>query len=467
MASRPPGKVNEMRRRFTALSGLGFCAIGAFAAALQSRTAPPSAATSSASPRPGPVIRATVRQVLVPVVVTDKKGHYIADLRTPDFEVFEDGVPQKIVALSTTATTEQPAPPAKPAISSHSTQVPIQAETPRRTYLICLDVLHSAFANFGRVRAALVKFFAHEESPDSQYALIALGWKPKVILDSTRDPSAVLAAVKSKKFLDVIQDSEAASLARDKIQFYDVMGGYCAVCACDSTGSTTDQPGCSFAKGRLQLFLESSRERTSILDQNFLRGLTELVRATASMPTTHTILFISDGFSRFPGRELYAIMDGYGPKDRSFQFNPSDSEDPLKSALKLAVRSNVKFYTLDSRGLYAAASLDGNQFDASVGGILPDKVDLNNMSVAHENTDALAQLAHQTGGLFFENSNDLLRGIRRAFADGRESYVLAYVPTNKTSDGNYRKIKVAVKGKNLLVNAKAGYWAPNNDETDR
>jgi hypothetical protein len=26
-------------------------------------------------------------------------------------------------------------------------------------------------------------------------------------------------------------------------------------------------------------------------------------------------------------------------------------------------------------------------------------------------------------------------------------------------DGKYRKIKVDVKGKKLLVNAKAGYWA--------
>ena len=86
----------------------------------------------------------------------------------------------------------------------------------------------------------------------------------------------------------------------------------------------------------------------------------------------------------------------------------------------------------------------------------------NVMSAAHENTDALFQLAHETGGLFFENSNDLFKGIHRAFADGRESYLLAYVPTNNTLDGKYRKIKVDVKGKKLLVNAKAGYWATSD-----
>ena len=122
----------------------------------------------------------------------------------------------------------------------------------------------------------------------------------------------------------------------------------------------------------------------------------------------------------------------------------------------------MKFYTIDSRGLYAAASLDGNSFDASSGGGGPEKVDLNVMSAAHQNTDALFQLAHETGGLFFENSNDLFKGIHRAFADGRESYMLAYVPTNNILDGKYRRIKVDVKGKKLLVNAKAGYWATSD-----
>jgi len=68
---------------------------------------------------------------------------------------------------------------------------------------------------------------------------------------------------------------------------------------------------------------------------------------------------------------------------------------------------------------------------------------------------------HETGGLFFENNNDLLKGIRRAFSDGRQYYTLAYVPVNKNFDGKYRTIHVEVKGKNLVVAAKPGYWATN------
>jgi len=114
---------------------------------------------------------------------------------------------------------------------------------------------------------------------------------------------------------------------------------------------------------------------------------------------------------------------------------------------------------VDSRGLYTSASFDGGSLDVSHWGVTPQAVDRQMMPIARENTDVLAELAHQTGGFFFENNNDLLKGIRKAFADNRESYVLTYVPTNKKLDGKYRAIRVKVNGKGLVVNAKAGYWA--------
>ena len=417
------------------------------------------------------VIKADVRQVLVPVVVTDKKGHHALGLKADDFEVFEDGTPQKIVAFSTSSDTAPiPAPsltPSRksPALSNKpaALQTGVAPAIPKRTYLICVDTMHSAFSNFARVNEALKKFFAQEQGEDSQYALVALGRKVHVVQDSTRDSGKILQAVQSKQFLKAIQDSEAITTVRDIQQFRNQMkDDYCKFCACEAYGTRTDSPGCAGAAGRAQGTLLSVGQRTEYLDRDFLRGLNELVKATASMPTMRTIILISDGFNRFPGRELYGIMDGFGPStNRMIQFNPHDQEAPLQVVLKLAVQYNVKFYTIDSRGLYAAASLGSNSFDASNGAVIPERVDQGQMTVARENTDALFQLAHDTGGTFFENDNDLFKGIQRAFADSREYYLLAYRPTNTTADGAFRKITVEVKNRKLLVNAKTGYWATN------
>jgi VWFA-related protein len=80
-------------------------------------------------------------------------------------------------------------------------------------------------------------------------------------------------------------------------------------------------------------------------------------------------------------------------------------------------------------------------------------------SAARESADPLAQLARETGGLFYENNNALLKGLRQAVADGREYYVLAYTPDNAAGGGTYRKIRIVVRNPKWRVNAKAGYWA--------
>lgn len=412
-------------------------------------------------------IQADVKQVLVPVVVTDKAGHHIAGMRASDFHISEDSVPQDIVSLSTSISSNELLPAQNGGSlatgKAASALDPSPASSsPKRTYLICIDTLHSSFSNFKNVRQALKKFFDQEKAGDSQYALIALGRQIKVIQDSTRDPAAVLAAIASKNFIGAITDTEALKLTHDIQEFtYFMRDVYCGVCACDAF-KTPERPGCPAAQSRLQGYLLRSSERTRILDENFYQGLERIVNATSSMPTTRTILLISDGFNRFPGRELYSVLSGFAPGDRRFSFNPRDTNDRLQNILKIAVDKDIRFYTVDSRGLYTGAALGGSTFDAStgMGAFIPQTVDLNRMTVARENTDALAGLARETGGLFFENNNDLLKGIQRAFADGREYYVLAYVPKNKSEDGTFRHIAVEVNNKKWHVNAKAGYWAP-------
>jgi hypothetical protein len=61
-----------------------------------------SALLSYAQPNPPPqqapqtTIRSTSQEVLLDVVVRDKKGHLVKDLSAKDFEVTDDGEPQKL-----------------------------------------------------------------------------------------------------------------------------------------------------------------------------------------------------------------------------------------------------------------------------------------------------------------------------------------------------------------------------------
>ncbi len=68
-------------------------------------------------------------------------------------------------------------------------------------------------------------------------------------------------------------------------------------------------------------------------------------------------------------------------------------------------------------------------------------------------------MAGQTGGLYFSN-NDIFGGLRRAVEDGQAHYLISYVPSNTEADGRFRKIHVDVRGKQVAVRSKPGYWAP-------
>lgn len=414
-----------------------------------------------------PVIRSDVRQVLVPFLVLDQHGRRVPGLKASDFQVFEDGIPERIVAFNTdNASSESPdrSTAGGTAVNSDSPKATNPAVTPKRTYLIIVDTLHSSFGNFGRVRDALGKFLDHEHTTDSQYALVALGRQLQVVQDSTSDLDVLTTAVRSSGFAKLIKDSETSNAATTAEQFIAlVQGDYCNLCGgCRGFGER-DLQGCAGARSRVQGFLNSFSSTSLMINLEFFRNLQELVRVTATMPTSHTIVFISDGFNRFPGRELYSILhDGYGVRDRNIQFSPQDTQLQMDGILKLATKYDVKFYTLDSRGLYSNASILGGGFSATASLPQPEAVDSQARSVAHENTDAMAQLARETGGLFFENSNDLLKGLRQAVADGREYYVLSYVPENKVATGTYRKIVVVANNAKWRIIAKTGYWATEN-----
>ena len=174
---------------------------------------------NGAPPLAGPVIKADVRQVLVPVVVTDKKGHPVSGLSESDFTVFEDDVAQRVVAFSKTYDAALERSEAS-AISGSAVPQPTKGrtngagpESPLRTYLVCVDTLHSSFGNLVQARQALMKFFRSEEDGRAQYALMNLGRQIEVLQDSTRDPSLIFAALAGKKFQRSYLDNASSGIA--------------------------------------------------------------------------------------------------------------------------------------------------------------------------------------------------------------------------------------------------------------
>jgi VWFA-related protein len=423
---------------------------------------------------PEGAIKVDVRQVLVPVVVTDPRGHHVTGLSQADFQVFEDGVEQKITAFSVESSglpaTEMPAtgqPAAVPVARPAAPAAGVSRPKPRRTYMILIDTLHTPFNHFAPAREALVKLFKQEHSSDSQYVAVALGASPEMVVNVTPDASAVLAAVDSKRMQKIFLDGQMGGIQAEMERFRRDLNETryaCDLAAQDSVLEVKCASGLNRLSGQAQLIAELDRTLTA----EFLRQFRSLVAQLARARDRRTIVLISDGFQIEPGHDAFALMDAYFPFASHCLAPPAVYCPPsaklsairmpeFEPILKLAAAGNITINTIDSRGL------SGQQtFDASISGTsltVDGAVGRAERNSAAANGNTLSEIAAATGGTAFHDNNNLLGALDRAFADGRDYYTIAYVPANANFDGKFRAITVQVSDPNAVVNAKRGYWA--------
>ena len=393
-------------------------------------------------------IQVNVRQVLVPVVVTDKQGHHITGLKQADFKVFEDGVEQTITAF--TSERADVSTPVIPGAEPNQTGTPPATPLPkplatRRAYVICLDMMHTSFGNFVHVREALQTLFQQEQAGDSQYVIISLGKTMQIVQNTTADPAKVLETLGGSNFRNSFQQSSSQfEISRFEGDLQEVRS------ACDGHDST-----CEIRKKGLPPQARELAEHERFKTAEFLAQFRSVVEQLARGNGRNTLVLISDGFLMSPGEISYGLLEAYFPEFRSMEKieRMQDAMDPI---FKLAVKGNVPIYTIDSRGLYTLPSFDVSR---TVNASVANQVDRAVNARATDEGQTLSEIAAATGGTAFQNSNDLLTGLKRAFADGREYYMLAYVPSNEAQDAKFRKIEVKVRDNKAVVNAKRGYWA--------
>ena len=412
-------------------------------------------------------IKVEVRQVLVPVVVRDKDGHHVAGLTQADFRVFEDGVEQKISGFSVenagvsgpplpAAGASDPSVPAAMAAGMTAAAPAAPAAGPpkpvpvRRTYMICIDALHTEFADLVYIRGALSKLFRSEQAGDAQYIVISVGMPTQVLQQPTSDPASVLKLTESKDFQKLFGASRKSSIEADMRAFRGLLDE--ARAACDA-----GQPECQPMKNRLPAEAGRIAELDRFYTRTFLCQFRSLIAQLARDGGRRTIVLFSDGFQLVPGKLAFELLVAYFPELRGYALRTVDRMPDMEPVLRLAANSNIPVYTIDARGLYTSPYFDA----ANSGGVARMAPDVQR-AVESNATDAgptLGEIAAATGGTAFQNSNDILSGLQRAFADGREYYMLAYVPGNANPDGKFRAISVRVRDNKLVVSAKRGYWA--------
>ena len=121
-----------------------------------------------------PAAASMPRVIRVDVIASDTRGRTIENLKSSDFELTENAVPQLLDGLQFVKTDGRP--PAQPELRPIRSEFDEQEEAARngiRLFAILLDEYHvSAGANTGRVREALTRFVDRELGPRDLVAVL-------------------------------------------------------------------------------------------------------------------------------------------------------------------------------------------------------------------------------------------------------------------------------------------------------
>jgi VWFA-related protein len=391
-----------------------------------------------------PSLTARTQLVIVDVVVTDNKQNPVHNLAASDFTVLENNVPKHIKSFEehTTASPAKPEPPLvlPPGNFTNYTNVPAGAPL----NILLLDTLNTPNDAQVYVRNQ-IRLFLKKSPPNVPLAIFGLSTHLWLLQPFTADPRLLQAAVNHKTpRTSPLMDNAATGDKSDTLSLE------------MSIGHTPP-----YLVQRMQQFeAEHSSDNLQLRTRYTLNALNQMARYLAGLPGRKNLIWFSGSFpiSILPDENIlnpFAIA--------------ADSSDKFRQTTDLLAKSQVAVYPIDARGLagpsvYSVES-SGVQYDPKLD---PNQGRNQDVFTNHlndsirQNADdnsTMLQMAEQTGGHAYINTNGLADAVARSIEAGSNYYTLTYSPTDTANDGKFRRIQLKLRRNGYSLAYRRGYYA--------
>jgi VWFA-related protein len=413
---------------------------------------------------PSITFQVEVNYVDVDTVVSDEQGNFITGLTRDDFELFEDGKPQKIDIFSYV---EIPLEKTEKFLAVGDRLVTTDTQSNRqpftgRLYVLVLDDLDISLLRTAHTRRSARQFVEQYMGANDVAAVVYTSGRSDAAQEFTNNKQLLLAAI------DKFTGRRMRSLTLERLdEYYFRLAGTPNTQSSASDNSNEPAPTDPGGHSRLDPSdFERGHRALGVLDT--LKNVSELLAGVRGR--RKAVLFFSEGID-------YPITDLFGSQ------SASDVIRATQDAVTMAARSNVNYFTIDPRGLAGVTSdfiemhgapapqlaglpaMGSLGTNAPVTGVAGSAGGLFNATteLMHElqlSQGSLRTLAEETGGIAAVNSNSLTSAFERIVEANSRYYVLGYYPPTHPRDGRFHKIEVRVKRPGLRVQARRGYGSP-------
>jgi len=408
---------------------------------------------------------------LLDIVVRDKKGKPVRNLKAGDMEIYEDGVKQDIRSFRFVGGREA-VQGATSSAKSQNAAGPPAVRALRSVNPVCI-VFHN-LDPVSRLRAnqAVLDFLKNEMQPNTYVGIFVLDDRLTPVYPFTNDRNEIAKAAQnsfSASPVDFTRASQAVLTANPN-QATLVLAVNNAIRASSATVTqrvtggevaTTSVAGADVATGRGANALRGDR----VLERSDFGGL-------SGMREEDKIKTLIDEFGTLPGRKTVLLA--------TTGLLTTGDPDRFQKLVDKATRAGITIYALDVTGtnenssaqagnleLGQVANVSRTQTQAAQG---PGSLTaMKQKSRQGDNTElavrasdrqaSLRALSESTGGFLIANTNEFRKPFQRIMEDVDSHYEAAYRPVSDDYDGRLRKIEVKVARSDLRAESRTGYFA--------
>lgn len=405
---------------------------------LSGQQAPPQ--TPQAQTPQRPTFVSQIDLVSLDVIVRDKNGQFVPDLKREDFIVLEDGVEQSVsdhrlvyggrelsvetIAAPTAAPEGMILPPTRPV-----------ADVAGRVFIIFIDDLHLAAGDSPRVRQLLTQITNTLIHDGDLFAVVSSG-PSSIEVNPTYDRSRLTEAIKKvmgngMSVEDILLAPASTSGPQEIRHRVNV--------AFSTAYDLLEQMKTINTRRKAFVYLSAGYDFNPFADSRWQKE-----QEKYSRPDPKT-----GGVTDTPTMDS-TNSTTINPFDSgSFGFAQADLVSQLAELTRAANRANATFYTIDPRGLIAGP-------------------DINNLTLTtaewrkyvQTTVDSLKTIADLTGGFCICNSNDFKKGLERIDAETSDYYLLRYYSSNPDPMRRVRNLQVKVKRDGVEVFHRSQWTVP-------
>ncbi len=387
---------------------------------------------------PKPAYQVEVVVTNVSVIVTDSDGLRVTGLKAENFEIYEDGLLQKLTNFYEVKGMEVFVPSPQP--------LPVESAQFKNKIIFYFDNWQIHPLNRNKIIKKLEEFIQNNftnEYPSNEGMIVSLGQKLEILQEFTPNPRKLLSAVnetKNHSGYSLLQLKEKEEMQRELNRMV-------------SETSMSDNKYESFqrALGFAKNYVES--EHNSLIYS--LKSLNALVNNLMGVEGKKILIYISDGLALNPGEVVYDYIDS------AFQGGNARAEamiyDTTNLFKELTARCNaaeVTLYPINARGLdsriLSADREEGWNVYRRGSGMIKEMSRVKN--------DALKLMAKETGGLSIIDKNNIAPDLARIGNDLQFYYSLGY-RSPRQEDGRYHSVEVKLVGvdEDYRVRVRQGY----------